>query len=81
MSCSDSLNDGGDAHAAADAERDERRAEAAPLELAGRLRHRDVRVLIDSGAAGEPEDVVASDRVLQGLGVAWVIPVAIAVFL
>lgn len=37
--------------------------------------------VIDSGAAGEPEDVVASDRVLQGLGVAWVIPVAIAVFL
>ena len=36
--------------------------------------------VIDSGAAGEPEDVVLSDRVLQGLGVLWVIPLAIAVF-
>ena len=36
--------------------------------------------VIDTGAAGEPEDVVLSDRVLQGLGVLWVIPVAIGVF-
>lgn len=33
--------------------------------------------VIDLGAAGEPEEVVLSDRVLQGLGVLWVIPVAI----
>lgn len=37
--------------------------------------------VIDSGAAGEPEDVVSSDRVLQALGVLWVIPVGIGVFL
>ena len=36
---------------------------------------------IDEGKAGEPEDVVLSDRILQGLAVAWVIPVWIAVFL
>lgn len=35
---------------------------------------------IDAGGAGEPEDVVLSDRVLQVLAVAWVIPVAVAVF-
>ncbi|WP_300079874.1 decaprenyl-phosphate phosphoribosyltransferase [Propioniciclava sp.] len=35
---------------------------------------------IDAGGAGEPEDVVLSDRVLQVLGLAWVIPVAIGVF-
>lgn len=35
---------------------------------------------IDQGLAGEPEDVVLGDRVLQGLAVLWVIPVAIAVF-
>ena len=35
---------------------------------------------IDEGAAGEPEDIVLSDRVLQVLGVAWAIPVAISVF-
>ncbi|MDO5535637.1 MAG: decaprenyl-phosphate phosphoribosyltransferase [Propionibacteriaceae bacterium] len=34
----------------------------------------------DSGSAGEPEDVVLSDRVLQVLGLAWVVPVALAVF-
>ncbi len=36
--------------------------------------------VIDTGRAGEPEDVVLSDRVLQGLGVLWVVPVAIGVF-
>ncbi|TBT86573.1 decaprenyl-phosphate phosphoribosyltransferase [Propioniciclava sinopodophylli] len=36
--------------------------------------------VIDSGSAGEPEDVVLSDRVLQALGLLWVVPVAIAVF-
>ncbi|MCB0912602.1 MAG: decaprenyl-phosphate phosphoribosyltransferase [Propionibacteriaceae bacterium] len=35
---------------------------------------------IDQGQAGEPEDVVLSDRILQVLAVLWVIPVAIAVF-
>lgn len=35
---------------------------------------------IDQGEAGEPEDVVLSDRILQVLAVLWVIPVAIAVF-
>lgn len=35
---------------------------------------------IDQGAAGEPEDVVMSDRMLQVLAVLWVIPVGIAVF-
>ncbi len=36
---------------------------------------------IDEGKAGEPEDVVMSDRILQVLAVLWVIPVVIAVFL
>lgn len=36
--------------------------------------------VVDGGSAGEPEDVVMGDRVLQGLGVLWVIPVAIGVF-
>ena len=35
---------------------------------------------IDEGRAGEPEDVVLSDRILQALAVFWVIPVGIAVF-
>ncbi len=35
---------------------------------------------IDEGSAGEPEDVVLSDRTLQVLAVLWVIPVSIAVF-
>ena len=35
---------------------------------------------IDQGKAGEPEEVVLGDRMLQGLAVAWVIPLAIAVF-
>lgn len=36
--------------------------------------------VVDGGGAGEPEDVVLSDRVLQALGVLWVVPVALAVF-
>lgn len=36
---------------------------------------------IDRGGAGEPEDVVLSDRTLQVLGVAFVALVAVAVFL
>jgi decaprenyl-phosphate phosphoribosyltransferase len=35
---------------------------------------------IDQGKAGEPEDVVLSDPILQVLAVLWVIPVAVAVF-
>jgi decaprenyl-phosphate phosphoribosyltransferase len=35
---------------------------------------------IDQGKAGEPEDVVLSDPILQVLAVLWVIPVAMAVF-
>jgi decaprenyl-phosphate phosphoribosyltransferase len=35
---------------------------------------------VDQGKAGEPEDVVLSDPILQVLAVLWVIPVAIAVF-
>lgn len=35
---------------------------------------------VDQGKAGEPEDVVLGDRMLQVLAVLWVIPVAIAVF-
>ncbi len=35
---------------------------------------------IDQGRAGEPEDVVLSDRILQILAVLWVVPVALAVF-
>lgn len=35
---------------------------------------------IDAGGAGEPEDVVLGDRVLQLLAVVWVVPVAIGVF-
>ncbi len=35
---------------------------------------------IDQGRAGEPEDVVLSDPILQVLAVLWVIPVAVAVF-
>ena len=35
---------------------------------------------IDQGDAGEPEDIVMSDRMLQILAVLWVIPVALAVF-
>ena len=32
---------------------------------------------IDTGAAGEPEDVVLTDHVLQGLGVLWAVPVVL----
>lgn len=37
-------------------------------------------MVIDAGRAGEPEDVVLSDRVLQVLAVCWAVPVALAVF-
>jgi decaprenyl-phosphate phosphoribosyltransferase len=36
---------------------------------------------VDAGSAGEPEDVVLHDRVLQGLGLAWLVVISIAVFL
>lgn len=36
--------------------------------------------VIDRGDAGEPEDVVLNDRVLQVLGLLWIVPVAIGVF-
>lgn len=36
--------------------------------------------VVDRGDAGEPEDVVLKDRVLQVLGLTWVVPVAIGVF-
>lgn len=32
---------------------------------------------VDGGAAGEPEDIIASDRWLQGLGVVWFVLVAL----
>jgi decaprenyl-phosphate phosphoribosyltransferase len=35
---------------------------------------------VDAGRAGEPEEIALSDRVLQGLAIAWVILVAIAVY-
>lgn len=35
---------------------------------------------IDSGRAGEPEDVVLGDRTLQVLAVAWIVPVALGLF-
>jgi decaprenyl-phosphate phosphoribosyltransferase len=35
---------------------------------------------VDAGAAGEPEEVVLHDHVLQGLGVIWLILISIAVF-
>lgn len=35
---------------------------------------------IDAGRAGEPEDIILGDRVLQVLGVAWIVPVALTVF-
>ncbi|MFT3833925.1 MAG: decaprenyl-phosphate phosphoribosyltransferase [Micropruina sp.] len=35
---------------------------------------------IDAGNAGEPEDVVLNDRVLQGLAVLWLIPLGIGIF-
>ncbi len=36
--------------------------------------------VIDRGDAGEPEDVVLTDRVLQVLAVLWVVPLGIGVF-
>jgi len=35
---------------------------------------------VDAGSAGEPEDVVLHDRVLQGLGLIWLLVISIAVF-
>ena len=35
---------------------------------------------IDAGNAGEPEDVVLNDRVLQALAVLWLIPLGIGIF-
>ncbi|MBK8461536.1 MAG: decaprenyl-phosphate phosphoribosyltransferase [Nigerium sp.] len=36
--------------------------------------------VVDTGEAGEPEAVVMSDRLLQGLAIAWAVPVAVGVF-
>jgi decaprenyl-phosphate phosphoribosyltransferase len=35
---------------------------------------------VDAGQAGEPEDVVLHDHVLQGIGVVWLITIAVAVY-
>ena len=35
---------------------------------------------VDAGQAGEPEDVVLHDHVLQGLGVVWLATIAVAVY-
>lgn len=35
---------------------------------------------VDSGQAGEPEDVVLHDHVLQGLGLIWLVTISMAVF-
>jgi decaprenyl-phosphate phosphoribosyltransferase len=35
---------------------------------------------VDAGSAGEPEDVVLHDHVLQGIGLAWLVVISIAVF-
>ncbi len=35
---------------------------------------------VDAGQAGEPEDVVLHDRVLQGLGLIWLVTISLAVF-
>jgi decaprenyl-phosphate phosphoribosyltransferase len=35
---------------------------------------------VDAGTAGEPEEVVLHDRVLQGLGLVWLVVISIAVF-
>lgn len=35
---------------------------------------------VDAGAAGEPEDVVLHDHVLQGMGLIWLVLISIAVF-
>ena len=36
---------------------------------------------VDAGTAGEPEEVVLNDRVLQGLGLVWLAVISIAVFI
>lgn len=36
---------------------------------------------VDLGNAGEPEDVVLHDRVLQGIGLVWLVTISVAVFL
>nr|WP_294693270.1 decaprenyl-phosphate phosphoribosyltransferase [uncultured Friedmanniella sp.] len=35
---------------------------------------------VDTGQAGEPEDVVLQDRVLQGIGLVWLVTISLAVF-
>ncbi len=35
---------------------------------------------VDTGNAGEPEDVVLHDRVLQGIGLVWLVTISLAVF-
>ena len=35
---------------------------------------------VDAGQAGEPEDVVLHDHVLQGMGVVWLVVISVAVF-
>ena len=35
---------------------------------------------VDAGQAGEPEDVVLHDHVLQGIGVVWLVMISVAVF-
>ena len=35
---------------------------------------------VDAGNAGEPEEVVLQDRVLQGIGVIWLVVISVAVF-
>jgi decaprenyl-phosphate phosphoribosyltransferase len=35
---------------------------------------------VDSGNAGEPEDVVLHDHVLQGIGLVWLVVILVAVF-
>jgi decaprenyl-phosphate phosphoribosyltransferase len=34
---------------------------------------------VDTGNAGEPEDVVLNDRVLQVLGLVWLVTISLAV--
>jgi decaprenyl-phosphate phosphoribosyltransferase len=36
---------------------------------------------VDAGSAGEPEDVVLHDHVLQGIGLAWLLVISVAVFI
>jgi decaprenyl-phosphate phosphoribosyltransferase len=35
---------------------------------------------VDAGSAGEPEEVVLHDHVLQGIGLVWLLVISIAVF-